>query len=191
MALNILNYDIKIIKSRHIVFDSSIGTQLDRLGYQQKQTIKIIIMTLVRLKPGREFLRDSMIPQNMMRAIDDMFNESLGKFERSVHFSPRTDVVEKDDRFELHINLPGTKKEDVKIEVDADVLTISGERKFVKEADDKYHTVESFYGSFSRSFTLPENADKEKIEASMNDGILKVDIFKSEVKQTKTSVVIK
>ena len=148
-------------------------------------------MTLVRLKPGREFLRDSMIPQNMMRAIDDMFNESLGKFERSVHFSPRTDVVEKDDRFELHINLPGTKKEDVKIEVDADVLTISGERKFVKEADNKYHTVESFYGSFSRSFTLPENADKEKIEASMNDGILKVYIFKSEVKQTKTSVVIK
>ncbi len=148
-------------------------------------------MTLVRLKPGREFLRDSMIPQNMMRAIDDMFNESLGKFERSVHFSPRTDVVEKDDRFELHINLPGTKKEDVKIEVDADVLIISGERKFVKEADNKYHTVESFYGSFSRNFNLPENADKEKIEASMNDGILKVDIFKSEVKQTKTSVVIK
>jgi len=61
----------------------------------------------------------------------------------------------------------------------------------VKEADDKYHTVESFYGSFSRSFTLPENADKEKIEASMNDGILKVDIFKSEVKQNKNSVVIK
>jgi len=86
-------------------------------------------MTLVRLKPGREFLKDSMIPQNMMRAIDDMFNESLGKFERSVHFSPRTDVVEKDNRFELHINLPGTKKEDVKIEVDADVLIISGERK--------------------------------------------------------------
>jgi HSP20 family protein len=191
MALIILNNDMKIVKSRHIVFKLCIGTQLDRLGYQQKQTIKIIIMTLVRLKPGREFLRDSMIPQNMMRAIDDMFNESLGKFERSVHFSPRTDVVEKDDRFELHINLPGTKKEDVKIEVDADVLTISGERKFVKEADDKYHTVESFYGSFSRSFTLPENADKEKIEASMNDGILKVDIFKSEVKQTKTSVVIK
>jgi len=191
MALIILNNYMKIVKSRHIVFKLCIGTQLDRLGYQQKQTIKIIIMTLVRLKPGREFLRDSMIPQNMMRAIDDMFNESLGKFERSVHFSPRTDVVEKDDRFELHINLPGTKKEDVKIEVDADVLTISGERKFVKEADDKYHTVESFYGSFSRSFTLPENADKEKIEASMNDGILKVDIFKSEVKQTKTSVVIK
>jgi HSP20 family protein len=191
MALIILNNDMKIVKSRYIVFKLCIGTQLDRLGYQQKQTIKIIIMTLVRLKPGREFLRDSMIPQNMMRAIDDMFNESLGKFERSVHFSPRTDVVEKDDRFELHINLPGTKKEDVKIEVDADVLTISGERKFVKEADDKYHTVESFYGSFSRSFTLPENADKEKIEASMNDGILKVDIFKSEVKQTKTSVVIK
>jgi hypothetical protein len=68
-------------------------------------------MTLVRLKPGREFLRDSMIPQNMMRAIDDMFNESLGKFEMlSAFFTSEQMWFEKEDRFELHINLPGTKK---------------------------------------------------------------------------------
>ncbi len=148
-------------------------------------------MTFVKLKPSRELLRDSIIPQNMTRAIDEMFNEQLGKFQRSVHFSPRTDVIEKEDCFELQIQLPGIKKEDVKIEMDTDVLSINTERKFVANENEKYHTTESFYGSFSRSFTLPENTNKEKIEATMNDGILKLIILKTELKQTKTIIDVK
>ena len=57
--------------------------------------------------------------------------------------------------------------------------------------DEKFHMVENFYGKFSRSFTLPENVDASKIEASIADGILNVNIPKAEVKQNKTSVVIK
>jgi HSP20 family protein len=151
-------------------------------------------MTLIKFKPAsaREMLRDSMFPTQMMSLIDSMFNETAGKFERNVFFTPRVDVAETEKAFEVHVALPGLKKEDIKIEVEGDVLTISGERKMNSEnKDTKYHVVESYYGKFSRSFTLPENANKTEISAAYNDGVLVLNVPKTEVNDNKTTISIK
>jgi HSP20 family protein len=133
-----------------------------------------------------------MIPSHVMNAFDSFFNDQAGKFERNVFFTPRTDVVENEKDFIVSVTLPGLKKEEIKIDVDGDSLIISGERKQNTENKDaKYHLSESFYGKFSRSFTLPENVDKQNIEASLTDGILSLSIPKVEVKDTKTSISIK
>jgi HSP20 family protein len=151
-------------------------------------------MTLIKFKPGttRELLRDSMMSSHAMSAFDSFFNDHAGKFERNVFFTPRTDVVESDKTFTVSVVLPGLKKDEIKIEVDGDKLTISGERKqTVENKDVKLHMVESFYGKFSRSFNLPENVDKQSIQAELTDGILHLSIPKVEVTETKTSISIK
>lgn len=151
-------------------------------------------MTLLKFRPGhtRELLRDSMMPNHMMNLFDSFFNENAGKFERNVFFTPRTDIVETAKSFDVQVSLPGLKKDEIKIDVNGDMLTISGERKLNNEnKEDKYHMVESFYGKFTRSFTLPENVDKQNIQAELTDGILNLSIPKVEVKDNKTSVIIK
>lgn len=151
-------------------------------------------MTLIKFKPHatRELLRDSMVPSNVLNLFDSFFNETAGKFERNVFFTPRTDIVENAKSFDVHVSLPGLKKEDVNIEIDGDMLIISGERKLRNEnKDDKFHMVESFYGKFSRSFHFPENVDRNAIEASLTDGILTLSIPKTEVKENKTTIAIK
>lgn len=149
-------------------------------------------MTLIKFKPGREILRDSVLPSQVMSVFDSFFNDSVGKFERNVFFTPRVDVVENEKQFEIHVALPGLKKEDVKVDIDGDVLTISGERKFNKESKEaKYHTVENFYGAFSRSFTLPEEINKEGLVAGLTDGVLKIELPKMEVKASKTTIEIR
>jgi HSP20 family protein len=79
------------------------------------------------------------------------------------------------------------KKEEIKINVHEDVLSISGERKYEKEEKGKkYHRVERAYGSFMRSFTLPEDADGSKVNAEYKDGVLNVRLQKSEKAKPKT-----
>lgn len=151
-------------------------------------------MTLIKFKPTttRELLRDSMIPATVMSMFDNFFNENAGKFERNVFFTPRVDVAESAKSFDVHVTLPGLKKEEIGIEIENDMLTISGERKMNNENNEtKYHMVESFYGKFSRSFTLPENTDKTGITAELIDGILKIAIPKMEVKENKATIAIK
>lgn len=149
-------------------------------------------MTLIKFKPGREILRDSVLPSHVMNVFDSFFNDSVGKFERNVFFTPRVDVVETDKQFEIQVALPGLNKEDVKVDIDGDVLTISGERKFNKESKEaKYHSVENFYGTFSRSFTLPEEINKEGLVAGLTNGILKIELPKMEVKANKTTIEIR
>lgn len=151
-------------------------------------------MTLLKLKPtsSRELLRDSMISSNLMNVFDSFFNEAAGKFERNVFFTPRTDILETNTAYELQLSLPGVRKEDVQIEMDGDRLLIAGERKVNTEGnEEKYHLVESFYGKFSRSFVLPDQAQKEAIEATMVDGILTVKVPKNEAKPSKTAISIK
>jgi HSP20 family protein len=77
------------------------------------------------------------------------------------------------------------KKEDVKVTVENGVLTITGERKFEKEEDKKYHRIERSYGNFLRSFTLPDAADSSKVTAEFKDGVLKVHLPKSEKAKPK------
>ena len=99
---------------------------------------------------------------------------------------PRVDVSETDQYFQISAEVPGVNKEDVKINVEDGVLTIHGERKVEKEESNlKMHRTERFYGSFSRSFSLPANVDENKIEASFKDGLLNLQIPKTEEAKPK------
>jgi HSP20 family protein len=94
-------------------------------------------------------------------------------------WSPRVDIVEDDKEIVVKAELPDLKREDVKVTVDEGVLTISGERKLEKEEKNKrYHRIESEYGSFMRSFTLPAAILADKVTADFKDGMLKVHLPK-------------
>lgn len=108
-------------------------------------------------------------------------------------WAPRVDIAETDKEFTIKAEIPEVKKEDVKVTVDNGILTIRGERKQEKEEKDKkFHRVERFYGSFTRSFTLPDNVDETKIEASFKDGMLNLQVPKTaESKPKAISVEVK
>ena len=149
-------------------------------------------MTLIKMNPAREFFKERMMPNEVNSLFESFFNEGLGKFERNVFFTPRVDVLEKQNLFEVHLALPGLKKDEINISIEKNIMTISGERKLKnEEKEDKFHMVENFYGKFSRSFSLPENIDHSKIEGAFEDGMLKVVLPKTELKQHTTKVLIK
>lgn len=101
-------------------------------------------------------------------------------------WSPLVDISEDDKEYVIKAEIPEMKKEDIKLNVQNDVLTITGERKYEKEEKNKkYHRVERAYGSFMRSFTLPEDADGTKVAADYKDGLLKVHLPKSEKAKPK------
>jgi HSP20 family protein len=89
---------------------------------------------------------------------------------------PRVDISENDGQYLVKADIPGVAKEDIKITVDNDVLTIQGERKQEQEENKHFHRVERFYGSFIRSFTLPDDADAAALKAAAQEGQLTVTI---------------
>jgi len=101
-------------------------------------------------------------------------------------FVPVVNTREGEYAYHIELDLPGIKKEDIEITTEDNVLTISGERKLKDEAkEEDYYRVESVYGKFSRSFTLPEKIDVENIHAESSDGVLEVIIPKLKVEDTK------
>jgi HSP20 family protein len=101
-------------------------------------------------------------------------------------WTPLADITEDDKEYIVKTELPGMRKEDVKVTVENGVLTISGERKFEKEEKKKkYHRVERGYGTFMRSFSLPDDANFNKVNAEFRDGVLTVHVQKSERAQPK------
>lgn len=103
-------------------------------------------------------------------------------------WSPLVDITEDDKEYLVKAELPEVKKEDVKITVENGELTITGERKFEKEEKDndkKYHRIERAYGSFVRSFTLPEAVQADKVAADFKDGILQVHLPKDATAKPK------
>ncbi len=102
-------------------------------------------------------------------------------------WSPHVDITEDDKEYVIKADLPEVKKEDIKLTVQDNVMSISGERKYEKEEKGKkYHRVERAYGSFMRSFTLPEDADGSKVNAEYKDGVLNVRLPKSEKAKPKS-----
>jgi HSP20 family protein len=96
---------------------------------------------------------------------------------------PRVDVRESEKEFVIHAELPGLAKDQVNVELDKGVLTISGERKFEKKDEkEQFHRIERSYGKFQRSFAVPEGLDPNNIQATFNDGVLEVTMPKPEVK---------
>jgi HSP20 family protein len=105
-------------------------------------------------------------------------------------WAPTADIVEKDKEYLIKAELPEVKKEDVKITLADGVLTISGERKLEREnGNDNDIRIESFYGSFSRSFSLPSNVDPQGITAESKDGVLRVHVPKTQSSQPKSITI--
>jgi HSP20 family protein len=102
------------------------------------------------------------------------------------YFSIRADVLEDEKNLVFHFDLPGVKKEDVKIQLEGDRLTISGQRAGFEKTDSQtMHREERVFGQFERSFVLPEHLDVEKTEAAFKDGVLTVMIAKKPETQPK------
>ena len=98
-----------------------------------------------------------------------------------VEWSPLVDISEDDQEYRIKAELPDVKKEDLRVTAQEGTLTIMGERKFEKEEQGrKYHRVERAYGSFGRSFSLPDDASPAKVSAEFKDGVLTVHLVKDE-----------
>jgi HSP20 family protein len=129
-------------------------------------------MTLTRWQPFREL---SSLQDRVNRLFSEFFPEMDGDNPSLMApgFSPRTDVYEEDDHVLLEMEIPGIQQEDLKITVENNVLTVSGERKLdERRKQDRYQRNERFYGTFSRTFTLPATVDPDHIEANYENGVL-------------------
>jgi HSP20 family protein len=145
-------------------------------------------MSIIRYNPGV----NDFAPTTFANLIDRFFNESLTRTGGSQYsFVPKVDVVENEKSFEIHVAVPGMNKDDFKIDLNDNLLTISGERKFTKEKkENNYHSIETQFGTFLRSFSLPENVDGTKINAAYVNGILEINIPKDEKKTLKTAIKV-
>jgi HSP20 family protein len=124
--------------------------------------------------------------------LDRFLNEGLAPKRDLSQFRPQVDAIETEKAFELQVALAGFKKEDIKLDFEDGKLTISGERKF--NADNKehtYHFLETNYGRFSRSFSLPENIEQAAIEARFENGLLTVVLPKDEQKALQRQIQVK
>lgn len=140
--------------------------------------------SLAAWDPFRELdLLENWMPFGRRSPLARFFQE--GRSERS-SFAPAMDVSESDGEYVVTVELPGGKKDDVTVEVQDNVLTLRGEKRNERE-EKKEHSrwVERTYGSFSRSFTLPRDANPERIEAGFEEGVLTVRIPKQEEKKPK------
>lgn len=113
---------------------------------------------------------------NLRRAMNAMLDTAMTGDPSSVTFSPETDVYEKDGKYVVEIALPGFKKDDINLEVGDDSLTISARTSEEKKRDDgnRYHYREVRRGSFWRTITFPHDVDSSHVDASYQDGILKI-----------------
>lgn len=119
-------------------------------------------------------------------------NRSAAEAEGSAAmFAPKVNTREGEFAYHVDVDLPGVKKEDIKVDIKENVLTVSGERHSKAEVREKdYYRVESNFGSFARSFTLPDNVDVENIEAKSENGVLEVVIPKLAEKETVKSISV-
>lgn len=132
----------------------------------------------------------------LRKQMDDLFNRSLtgltngeeGESGSSTLSSwvPAMDVLETEDKVILRAELPGLTQEDVQLTVENNVLTLSGEKNFRhEESEGHYRRIESRYGSFYRSFTLPSTVDQERIDAKFAHGVLEIELPKAEKAKPK------
>src|ERR1041384_8320491 len=143
---------------------------------------------LTRFEPYREFA-------TLQDRLNRLFQNSLGDSQDSLSsssFSPAVDVYEDEHAVNLKIEIPGIDEKDLDIRVENNTLTVHGERKFEKEEkEENFRRVERQYGSFTRSFTLPQTVDSENVSANYDKGVLKISLPKkaeAKPKQIKVNV---
>jgi HSP20 family protein len=140
----------------------------------------------------------TLVNWNPFRELDDVFDRYNRLFSRAlpaagqgdessvVQWRPVANISETDKEYLIKAELPEVDKKDVEVTVHDGVIRIRGERRFErKDESEKQHRVESFYGSFARSFSLPADADETKIYAESKDGVLAVHIPKTKAQQPK------
>lgn len=133
---------------------------------------------------------DWFAPATIDRFVDRFLNDPLNQ-ENST-FSPRVDIAENEKAFEIQVAVPGFNKKDINLDLRDGLLSISGERKFEKEDDKKnFYSVQTQYGTFKKSFQLPDSIEEGKIEASYENGILNVIIPKDESKRLVSKITVK
>ena|SRR5687768_8446920 len=141
-------------------------------------------MNIIRWEPLREV-------DEIFRQYSPFFNRTLRRTgPEAGEWTPVADISETDKEYVIKTELPEVQKEDVKVMLDNGVITISGERKHQKEQKDANEIrIERFYGTFSRSFSLPENIDAKGIRAETKDGVLRVRIPKTQVEAPKAVAI--
>ncbi|RKY60288.1 MAG: Hsp20/alpha crystallin family protein [Candidatus Latescibacterota bacterium] len=141
-------------------------------------------MALVRWRPSEEWFPAL---SDIRREIDRIFDEFWrGIGPAPTVWTPKVDVAETDDAVVVTAELPGMEKDDIKVSIENNVLTISGEKKQEKEEKDRtYHWSERVYGRFSRSFTLPARVDANKVKAVYKNGVLTLTLPKVEEAKPK------
>ncbi len=149
-------------------------------------------MTLIRWNPTHELAAWPSDLFGMQREINRLFDrffhggvEDDGSLFPSI-WTPAVDIKENDNEYVVKCELPGVSKDDVKITLESNILTIRGEKKQEKDVkDDNFHCVERSYGSFQRLFTLPTTVENDKIDAVYQDGVLTIILPKAEEAKPK------
>jgi HSP20 family protein len=144
-------------------------------------------MAVVRWEPFRDLVT---LQERMNRLFDESYRGGRGTAEDEWSlggsWAPAVDIYEHEGNIVLTAELPGVDPKDVDIRLENNVLTLRGERKWSKDVDrENYHRVERSYGSFTRSFTLPNVVDTEKIKADFKDGMLRLTLPKREEARPK------
>jgi HSP20 family protein len=145
-------------------------------------------MSLIRWEPfgSVDTFFNRMLPSTLANWPRLTLEGSGGK----VEWAPSADISETEKEYVIRAELPAVKKEDVQVTFDDGMITIKGERKQQKEdKNEKFHRVESFYGSFERRFSLPENVNADTIRCESKDGILTVHIPKTEAPKVKAKQI--
>ncbi len=125
--------------------------------------------------------------RNIDKVLNDIFNTSPFWTNTNTEFAPRVNITENDNRIKLEFELPGMERDDIKVSVKDGLLTVSGERKSdKKDEQENFVRSEIYSGQFSRSFTLPETVETDKISADYKNGLLILNLPKSEKAKPKT-----
>jgi HSP20 family protein len=133
---------------------------------------------------------DPQVPASFSGMLDRFFSDSMSAALKQ--FTPAVDISEDEKSYAIHLAVPGVKKSDFKINLIDGKLTVSGERKMEEKKEGKnYHSIETQFGNFSRSFFLPEDVLADQIEASYENGILILTLPKREKKVAKATIEVK
>lgn len=145
-------------------------------------------MALIKYRPYNNV---DVFDRGLSRFFDSLFDTS--GFERSTGYSytPKADVIENENKYLIHLEAPGLGKGDIEVNLENNILTIKGERKNeVREEKNNYLYQELTYGKFTKTFTLPDGVEADKIDAKLENGILELQVPKAE-KQKRKEIAVK
>lgn len=167
-----------------ILFQKCLGMVLNNRGHTDLKTENFKNMNIVKRNS------DWLVPSTIDGLFDRFFNDSPEN--RAGTFNPRVDIAETEKAFELEVAVPGFSKKDFAVDLKDGLLTISGERKFENKDEGKnFYAIQTQFGTFKKTFQLPDSVIEDKIEASYKNGILALSIPKDETKKLTSKITVK